>query len=165
MKDLQKLFELCKNELRVLDIPFCEDTTCIVNSRAKRRWGLCTKKPDGSYIIEISYRLLTDDVPDKSTKTTILHELLHTVPGGNCHTGAWKFYATKVNTVLGYNISRTTSAAEKGVEEFSIINNYKYFITCDKCGYVWKRTRATAVTAHPEHYHCHCGGNLKVTEL
>lgn len=165
MKNLNNLFRECQAELDSLHIPYSPYIVIKPNYRAKRRWGLCTKKPDGSYIIEISYRLLVDDVPDKSAKTTILHELLHTVPGGNCHTGAWKFYATKVNTVLGYNISRTTSAAEKGVEEFAIINNYKYFITCDKCGYVWKRTRATAVTAHPEHYHCHCGGNLKVTEL
>jgi predicted SprT family Zn-dependent metalloprotease len=162
MKNLYALFETCKNELRAINVNFCENTSIEVNNRAKKRWGMCTKNAPGNYSIQISYRLMGDEVEDKSTKTTIIHELLHTIPGGNGHTGEWKRQADRVNRAYGYNISRTTSAAEKGIEELPINRNYKYKIRCSKCGYTWLRTRATAVTAHPEHYHCHCGGELHV---
>lgn len=165
MKDLNQLFEICKEELRSINIPFCENTTCRPNSRAKRRWGLCTREAFDSYSIQVSTRLLVDTVDDKATKTTILHELLHTVPGGNSHTGAWKTYANKVNRLLGYNISRTTSAAEKGVEESAPILKAKFKIVCSKCGCTWYRSRSTAVTQNPSHYHCHCGGSLDVHQI
>lgn len=164
MKNLEFLFDVCKKELRALGIKFCENTSIEVNYRAQHRWGLCRKNAPGNYSIQVSYRLINDDVDDKAIKTTILHELLHTIPGGDCHTGEWKRQAARVNRAYGYSISRTTSAAEKGVDELPISRNYKYKIKCDKCGTTWLRTRATAVTENPANYHCHCGGALKVSE-
>lgn len=164
MKNLNNLFRECQVELDSLHIPYSPYIVIKPNYRAKHRWGQCKKLMLDTYEINISADLLADNVDDKATKTTIIHEMLHTVPGGNCHTGKWKQYANYVNSKLGYNITRTTSAAEKGLDERPI-RAAKYIITCDKCGYKWYRTRATQVTNNPGHYHCKCGGNLQVTEV
>ena len=46
-----------------------------VNTRAKKRFGMCTLK-DGVYTIELSSRLLT--APEICCRQTLAHELIHT---------------------------------------------------------------------------------------
>lgn len=43
---------------------------------------------------------------ERSLRNTLIHELLHTVPGGLCHTGEWKKWARYVSAKTGYNIHR-----------------------------------------------------------
>ena len=40
----------------------------------------------------------------RSLRNTLIHELIHTVPGGLCHTGEWKKWAKLVSEKTGYNI-------------------------------------------------------------
>ena len=41
---------------------------------------------------------------ERSLRNTLIHELIHTVPGGLCHTGEWKKWAKFVSEKTGYNI-------------------------------------------------------------
>ena len=162
MKDLQKIAAECQADLASIGIPYGRVKLWIINCRAKARWGLCKKRQDGSYEIEIAEALLQDDVDDIAAKDTIIHELLHTCPGCLKHTGRWKQYADKVNRMLPqYNIKRTTSAAEKGVTVRRKEPTYRYILKCTDCAREIKRQKKSAVIEHPEHYRCTGGRRLK----
>ena len=140
MKNLDRLVAECKADIESLGIELGNIISVTVNTRAKRRWGQCCGSPRG-YRITISDRLLKDDVDDMATKNTIAHELLHTICGGNGHTGEWKKAAEKLNRAYGYNIKRCTSSEEKGVENVvSAVkrNGPKYIIRCENCGLEFK---------------------------
>lgn len=132
MKNLLELATECMSELDALGIEYGTIRAFRVNNRAKRRWGQCRRHNlEGDFTIEISGELLKDYIADKSTKQTIIHELLHTVDGCFCHTGKWKKLADLVNDCYMYNVSRTTSAKELGVIEEE---DYNYIIACKHCG-------------------------------
>ena len=99
----------------VIALEFGKIVNFEINYRAKSRWGQCQRKGSG-YYINISDRLLQDDVPIKALKDTIIHEILHTCNGCMNHGTTWKNYADKVNKAYGYNIKRCTSAEEKGFD-------------------------------------------------
>ena len=161
MKDLQRLAAQCLSDLASIGIPYGRVKLWIVNYRAKARWGLCRKRSDGCYEIEIAEILLRDGVSDAAAKNTIAHEVLHTCPGCLKHTGRWKQYANKVNRLLPqYNIKRTTSVDEKGVPVRRKEPIYRYALKCEACGKEIRRQKKTVVIEHPEHYHCTCGGKL-----
>lgn len=86
-----------------------------INSRAKRRWGLCTKLADGTFSIEISDQLLKDDVEEDALMNTVMHEILHTVDRCMNHGKKWKECAKIINRTYGMNIKRCTSAEEKRI--------------------------------------------------
>ena len=62
-----------------------------------RYFGRCCPKgslkycTDYDYYIEISGWTIGNS--EKSLRSTLIHELIHTVPGGLCHTGEWKKWA------------------------------------------------------------------------
>lgn len=146
MKDIRKLGSQCMADLASINIPYGKVRLWGVNCRAKARWGLCKKRPDGCCEIEIAEALLQDDVSDIAVKNTIIHELLHTCPGCFKHTGRWKQYADRVNRYLPqYNIKRTTSAEEKGVAVRRKEPVYRYILKCCDCGYEIKRQKQTVV--------------------
>ena len=120
MKDFEELQKECLAEVKAAGITPADKIKWVVNSRAKSRWGLCTRKNNGEYYeIQISNRLLEDDnISVKSCKDTMIHEILHTCADCMKHTGKWKEYARNMNTKYGYNIKSTTSGAEKGVENY-----------------------------------------------
>lgn len=116
MKDFRKLITECMNEVKEAGITPGNIVEWSVNYRAKRRWGLCSKSPDGKIKIQIASRLLIDDrVSVTACKETMIHEILHSVEGGMGHTGKWKQLAEVVNQKYGYSIKRTTSSKEKGL--------------------------------------------------
>ncbi len=160
MKDYEKLQKDCINELRHLGIKLGSISAWKINNRAKSRWGLCQMNSDGTYSIEIAYRLLSDDnISEKACKETIIHELLHTCKGCMRHTGKWKYYAEVVNQVYGYNIKRITQGYEKGVENYSVNEmSIKYIFTCGKCGATIYRKRESKFTQNYKYYGCaRCG--------
>lgn len=97
--------------LKSLDVPV-SDSICpevrLTGSHAC--YGRCS--PRGSlkryteydYYIEISGHTLENT--EKSLRNTLIHELIHTVPGGLCHTGEWRKWAKYVSERTGYNIKR-----------------------------------------------------------
>ncbi len=160
MKDFKKLQEICLNEVRAVGIEPGKISSWIINSRAKRRWGLCKKNPDGTFSIQIAKQLLEDDrVDEVAVKTTMIHEILHTTKGGMKHTGNWKMYATIMNKKYGYNIKRTTSGEEKGLENHvSHLRPDKYLFVCRYCGQKIYRKQDCKFSRYYKNYGCgKCG--------
>ena len=172
MKDLNKLLSEVLEDFDALDIKYGKIVEITPNSRAKSRWGQCRKKHQG-YCININVALLADNIGDQGAKETIAHEVCHTIKGCMNHGATWKHYA-QLLSVFGYNIKRTNSAADKGLntEQYLANKNYKYEIRCEKCctaSFYQKRGKAiTAIMTQKYHgYRCgKCGSHqLKVIEL
>lgn len=163
MKNLKKLFDECIKEMDAIGIEYGKISQVAVNTRAKRRWGICLKQPDGTFKIEISDRLLSDDVSDDACKNTIVHEILHTCKGCLNHGNAWKIKAAKVNSKYKqYNIKRTTSNDEKGIDEKVVEKDYPYQFKCTGCCKIVKRMKQSKFVLCYDRYRCGiCGGKFE----
>ena len=126
MKNIYEVYEECKEICEAFQIPICKNINLKVNSRAKKRWGLCTLECQDEYTIEISDRLLMDEVSEEATFNTMIHELLHTCPDCMNHGKEWKYWANIININTCYSIKRTTSCAEKGIDP--IVKSPKYTV-------------------------------------
>lgn len=160
MKDFERLKCECIDEIEDLDIEIGKIKEWTINTRAKHRWGQCKKNKDGSYSIQIAEQLLVDKrISEKACKETIIHELLHTCKDSMKHTGKWKAYAQEMNEEYGYNIKRTTSGKEKGVENYKPKKMaVKYVFTCGGCGATIYRKRMSKFTRYYRNYRCtRCG--------
>ena len=161
MKDLMKLAGECQRDLLSVQIRTGKVRNWSVNTRAKARWGLCTRVAKGLFDIQISSALLQDDVDDQAVKDTIVLELLHTIPGCFKHTGKWKQYADTVNFLLPqYNVKARSSYEDKGLEDTRPQPEYRYVLKCLQCGAEIRRQKKSAAVEYPEHYRCACGGRL-----
>lgn len=129
-----------------------------VNSRAKTRFGMCIKE-NGFYTIELSSVLLT--APERSCRQTLAHELIHTCRGCDNHGELFRRYAAIMNKAYGYDIRRTNSREEMGLEAVSTERKVNYILECESCKALIKRSRYTSVVAHPSRYRCTCGGKLR----
>lgn len=165
MKDYKNLVDSTKSDLDKLDIKYGKIRNFKINTRAKKRWGQCKKIGINTFDIEISSRLLDDNVEDKAVKNVIAHELLHTVHGCFAHRGKWKEIANYINSSLpDYNIKTTDS-----LEDYGIITENKekakYIIVCKDCGFEIERLIKSNVVKYPERYRCaKCRGKLTVKE-
>ncbi len=160
MKDFERLKQECLQELADLDIEVGRIKAWSINTRARSRWGQCRQERDGTYSIQIAQCLLADDrISEKACKETIIHELLHTCEGCMKHSGRWKAYAQLMNRAYGYNIKRTTSGNEKGVENYKPQRMaVKYVFTCGGCGATIYRKRDSKFTRYYRLYGCtKCG--------
>jgi len=146
----ERLVEESKAELNSINIPYSKHIHWGTMNKS-RVWGNCKKIGKNTYEIRINTALF-ETADDHNIKTTIIHELLHSCKDCMKHTGQWKVYANKVNKYLGYNITRCTSASEKGVA--SIIP-YKYKVVCEDCGNETYYTRETkAIRTKCKGYYC-----------
>ncbi len=165
MRDLEIYAQKCTKMLDQIGISYGDVAQFKVNTRAKRRWGLCRMK-NGKFIIEINECLLYEENSQAGLEETILHELLHTCEGCFNHGAEWKRMAERVNRVYGYRIARINSEEEKGV---SVLPEYqmrreenKYFFQCEGCGHTIAYKRKTKFCVHPERYVCgFCRGKFK----
>jgi 5-methylcytosine-specific restriction endonuclease McrA len=96
MNDFDALLVKVKREAKKIGIPISDniDSRIAVNTRAKTRYGRCTKKGN-SFVIELSSILI--DAPEISCRQTIAHELIHTCPGCMDHGDRFRYYASKMN--------------------------------------------------------------------
>ena len=125
--------------------------------------------------IRISRMTLDESVPDDRAMDTIIHELIHTVPGCFNHGEEFKKMATLVNDCYAcYNISRTSTYEEAGLTK-EAVSKYKkpqkvYFVQCCGCGDVFtyhKETKLVRILAThgnkaKTNYRCRCGCNTFV---
>lgn len=151
MKNIEYLknqLEVCKQMAKESNIEIGKIYEIKINTRAKKRWGLCSCFKDG-FIIEISSTLLQDDVSESALMDTLMHEVLHTVKGCMNHGKKWKECAKIINLKYGLNIKTTTSAAEKNISD---TEEYNYIIACPKCGHQWKYIRMSRCVKHPERF-------------
>ena len=157
MKDFDKLIKTCLEEVTDAGITPGNIVEWSINYRSKQRWGQCTKKPNGDFTIQIAARLLEDDrISEKACKNTIVHEILHACPGGSGHTGKWREYAKIMNEKYGYNVKRTTSGSEKGVEDYQSTKRLqtKYIFRCRFCGYTITKKKKCKFTHYYKNYRC-----------
>ncbi len=159
MKDLLQLAAICKAELESIGIRCGNVRSWQVNTRSNTRWGQCRQLASGVFEISIAACLLSDDVDIQKAKDTIVHELLHTLPGCMDHSTKWKAMAQKVNRSLpGYRIQRTTSREEKGITNSQ---ESRYLLRCSGCGRETPRNRMSPLVQHPGSYRCAvCHGEL-----
>ncbi len=162
MKKLDQYVRECCHELDLLKIPYGHIRKWDINTRAKSRWGLCKQVGTGVFEISICARLLDEQANVQALKDTIVHELLHTVPGCFDHRGKWKQYADLVNRAYPqYGIKRTASSEEKGLQAEQFQKTSRYILQCVKCGAKFPRERESRAVKHPEHYRCgSCQGRL-----
>lgn len=174
MRNLSAVAHECMEELRQINVPYQTVVRWEVNTRAKHRWGQCRQIiANSAYSININSKLLDERVPEQSLKKVIMHELLHTVQGGMCHTGVWKQYAGLVRRKLGYDIERTDSETDLQipqelraayVEQAS--SSKSYVIQCVRCGYKVVRHKMCYSVEHPENcQHKYCGGRFTRVEI
>lgn len=153
-KALEQAEMICKE----MDIPTRNVLRVFVNPRLKSTWGRCRGLGGDNFEIEISEKLMTEEAK-KGLLDTMLHELLHTCYGCMNHGNLWKSYAARLNEA-GYQVQRANTAESKGVP--SIERNYKYSVTCNKCGCTWNYMKRGAVIRslqrNPHSCTCSCGG-------
>lgn len=160
MKDLVAICSECEKDLSAIGIKIGQVTEYVVNSRAKRRLGLCHKNRSGGFIIQISDVLLRDEVSVKELKNTIYHEQLHTCPGCMNHGENWQRLAHKVNIAYGMSVSRVADpdAIATKIHLTESREQAKYRYECQNCGRIHVNMRASGFTKHPERYICgKCG--------
>ena len=109
-----------------IPVPDIISDKVIVNKRPKKRFGCCRKK-DGMFFIEISEFILK--CSDKKIEEVIAHEVLHTCPGCYEYGKKWKEFADNMNRKYGYNIKRTSTFEEMGIEEDRGGEDIKYIIS------------------------------------
>ncbi len=161
MENIGDIIKDCKKELDIIHIPYDKNATFKINNRLQKTWGKCKKK-NNKYIVEISGKVFNNvKTPQKTIKTILIHEMLHTCENCMNHGIKWKTYAEKVNKTYGYNIKRTNSIEEYGCESL-MDSTAKHLIQCKKCGQKYYRSRESELTKHPSRYKCGvCKGALE----
>ena len=136
-------------------------TDISINTRSKRRWGQCHfNRSNNTFQLQISSRILADEIPYEATLSVMIHEILHACEGGQSHKGMWKVYAKKVmDKYPELTITRVTPASYFGLQSRQI--QQKYAIRCDNCGKVIHRARMSKVIKYAEYCtHRNCGGHF-----
>lgn len=155
LNDIWKIVEACTEELKTLHLHAGTIASVSFNSRAKTLFGRCRRERNGTYHIEIMTYLnrhrSLDDI-----RQTIMHEVIHTLPGCGNHGETFQKTARRVNEQLGYRISTTSKLSKEAKEAVA----YKYVLKCGQCGEELKRYhRKPRISA--SHYHRPCGEGSK----
>lgn len=174
MKNLERIYDKCVDIMNEQGILHHAPYNVTVNNRFKRTWGRCVMESRYGgvkhYSIYVNPILLDDRNSDKGLEETLLHELIHTVDGCWNHGKKFQRLARQINNIYNYNIKTRSSENDKGISEEcqSEIRerrekqrmNYKYAVTCKKCGNQYKYKNLTNVVKYPWMYRCKCGGEL-----
>lgn len=146
MKDLTFYVAYAKSILNDLGIPY-KDYPVSVNQRLTGKWGRCITyyNNSGNNRIELNPVLIMDTTNDDALMDTLLHEYIHTCPGCDNHGKVFKYYANIINTKYHYHIKRTTSAAEKGLDNTVLKPDAKYRVECPQCHRSWGYLRNSSV--------------------
>ena len=168
MKDIQMIYNDCIEDCYAIGIYPNTTRNLVVNNRAKSRWGQATisRNRYGEITvkkIEISSRLMRDDVDDYPSRNTMMHEILHCVDGTDGHTGKWKRIAEEINNAYPdkYHITRCSDYSDYIRAEESH-EDYKYVVYCPCCGAKWfYRRKSKTVSRHERYMHSRDNTSLK----
>ena len=145
------------------------------NRKNSRVLGTCTYigTLDGipRYKITINKAYLQNSDP-QSVHDTIVHEVLHSIPGCMNHGEKWSYYARQFMTALPqFNISRcTNNEGFKNYLKKAMETQAKYTIICKKCGARFYKTRKSQWMDYLMRggkcyaYHRGCGGDFEVIQ-
>ena len=137
-------------------------------TNAKSYWAN-VRRCDKGFAIRVSK--LIELIPNEALakrrlEETIIHELIHTMPGRMNHGPKFKSICNKVNRVFGdkYKIGTTTDSSDYGVK-LEDKPKQKYIITCPDCGKVYYYSRKPKY--HISMYNCSvCGkSHLELKEV
>ena len=136
---INRMLSECISLLRGLGVPVSGSVCPTVRLNSSHcHFGTCclkgSKKKYTEYEFYIEISGFTLKNTEKSLRNTLIHELLHTVPGGLCHTGEWKKWAKWVNANTEYHISRcgTEDETDKDLDNLSWV--YLNILLCAKMG-------------------------------
>lgn len=146
----------------------CSDVPVVINNNLKRLKGRCwTKKVniDGKTKIigtkiELAGLLTNGSYAEKDVVYTIIHEYVHL------------YTNVTENKQCGHNKKFKQNCIKAGIVEDTYVpydinkEEYRYIVSCKKCGSVWYRHRlAGGVVGYKKNYHCSkCKGKLDVKE-
>ena len=108
---VNRMLAECIKLMKELDVPI-SDSICpevrLIGSRSRFASccprGYSKKYTEYDFYIEMSGHILQNT--EKSLRSVLIHELLHTMPEGYDHRGEWKKWAKYVSEKTGYNIKR-----------------------------------------------------------
>lgn len=100
--------------------------------------------------IEVSERFLQDDIPFKTVKDILAHEILHTCKDCFDHGKQWKEKAEILKEKKGYHVERTSKNMDLG----NYKPRYKYSVRCRNCGNVYYRRIQSDIIKNPQKYQC-----------
>ena len=155
--------DLClKSVCKGYEIPEIVD---IKFTNATGYWAKIDKRnlPKGKFKLIIGglLNLITDhELKHKRLEETIVHEMIHTIPGCFNHGNQFKYYCMLLNHKFGFNLSRTTSTVDFGITLEHKSRPTKYVITCPHCGkqYFYSRKPVYAIDT----YSCGRCGSAKL---
>ena len=108
---INRMLAECIELMKELEVPISDSICPEVRLNGSRsRMATCYDRggrkayTEYDYYIEISGHILQNT--EKSLRSVLLHELLHTMPEGYDHRGEWKKWAKYVSEKTGYNIQR-----------------------------------------------------------
>ena len=125
--------------------------------------GKCQKK-NGIYIIYLSRYAMKNE---EQIRSTLAHELIHTIKGCLNHGQIFQYYGQLVYQRIGIKVeSKATkeTADLSGIMEAKM-QKAKYIIRCTRCGTSIYRQKKSGLVLHPERYRCSCGGSFLVDNL
>lgn len=159
--DLTEVLKQAQKMLASCQIPYSEvQSISWMSHHSTTVWGRCTQnRRTGIYQIAVN-SAFRNAGHETALLQTVIHELIHTIPGCMNHGSKWKNCAEKVNQRYGLHVSRTNSANSMHMED-EIAKNAKYVLRCAN-GHMHYKTRASNLTRHPEWYRCQCGAKLKL---
>ena len=173
-REIKDIIQTLK-DLKIADITNQYYLVEFNNRKNSRVLGMCTYigTLDGipRYKITINKAYLQNSDP-QSVHDTIVHEVLHSIPGCMNHGKKWSYYARQFMTALPqFNISRCTN--NEGFNNYlkkAMETQAKYTIICKKCGARFYKTRKSQWMDYLMRggkcyaYHKNCGGDFEVIQ-
>lgn len=163
MKDYMTMFNEALDVVHDLGIETGNIVDVKLNYRAKNRFGQCRRNNIyNTYELNFNHLIFADEADDDAVMNVLIHEILHTCEGGMTHKGEWKRLANIVNANTKYNITRTNSYENFGIEKPTREKKHNYVFYCEDCGQVIVRERASKFTKNYHAYRCgKCGGEIR----
>ena len=147
MKNYMEMYHKALEVLDDLNIEYGNIVEVKLNYRAKNRFGQCRKNNvNNTYSLNFNHLLFNDETKYDAVMGTIIHEILHTCEGGMTHKGEWKRLANIVNANTKYNITRTNSYENFGIEKPTREKKHNYVFVCEDCGQSFIRERSSKFT-------------------
>ena len=119
--------------------------------------GRCHRITENYYQIQLSRYLLDCDI--QLIKNVIAHELIHTVNGCFNHGSSFIRYTNLINKIFPQykvEVKNTNKQFKENID-------YKYQLTCEKCGAIFYRHRLPKYKDNLKH--SSCMGHLLIKEL
>ena len=164
MKDIKAIYNECVQEMNAIGL-YPAEVSLKVNTRAISRWGRTNRKTSFGktmWEVELASVLLDDNTPIKAAKSTMFHELGHTLPNCFNHGVNWVNDMNKINAVYGYQISRTDANNSGDKSGVRLEKKANWTVTCMDCKREYKYQRKGGVIKaleNGEQCTCPCGSH------